>query len=94
MTRSIYHLVALRRTLWHLHLEENPNIDDNAVPPLLCLSKLRFLSLIDTGLGMAGVRRLALSLEEAARAVDVTVPLACEEYISSSSFDNLFLFLS
>jgi hypothetical protein len=85
MIRRIYHLAALRRTLWHLHLEENPNTNDDAVPPLLCLSKLLFLSLIDTGLRMDGVRRLALSLEEAGRAVDVTVPLACEEYISSSS---------
>jgi hypothetical protein len=82
---SVFHLVALRRTLGYLHLEENPSIDDDAVPALLLLNKLRFLSLLDTGVHMPGIRRLAAVLKTESRRLDVTIPLMCEDYLNRMS---------
>lgn len=74
----------MRHSLAHLHLEANARIDDDAVPALLVLSRLRFLTLIDTGLRMPGLRRLARALRDQRRAVDVAIPRACEAYVRSA----------
>jgi hypothetical protein len=78
----VFHLVALRKTLLYLHLELNPKIDDNCVPALLLLSKLRFLSLIDTDIGMIGLRQLALRFREQRRRIEMIIPNKCEEYLN------------
>jgi hypothetical protein len=80
----VFHLVALRRTLLYLHLEDNPDITDDAVPALLMLRKLYFLSLIDTGLTMRGMRTLARVLYAERRPIDIVVPLICEDYVHST----------
>lgn len=48
------------------------------------MTKLRFLSLIDTGIGMPGIRRLALHVREAHRRIDMIMPNKCEEYLHST----------
>jgi hypothetical protein len=76
----LYHLVALRRTLAYVHIEENPLINDDAIPPLLALSRLQFVSLIDTNIQMPGLRRFALAIREGRRRVDFIMPHQCELY--------------
>jgi hypothetical protein len=76
--RSVFHLLALRHTLSFLHLEDNPRITDDAAPALVLLGKLRFLSLVGTGLCMPGLRRFALHTP--AR-VALIIPAACEAYL-------------
>jgi hypothetical protein len=77
--RSVFHLLALRHTLSFLHLEDNRLITDDAAPALVLLGKLRFLSLLGTGLRMPGLRRFALYTP--AR-VALIIPAACEAYLS------------
>jgi hypothetical protein len=60
-------------------------VSDDAVGALLCLRRLRFLSLIDTGVGMPGLRRFASAMHAERRAVDVAIPVHCEEYVRSKS---------
>lgn len=61
----------------------NPLIDDNAVPALLLLCKLSYLSIIDTGIGMSGLRVLAGTIHEEDRVIDIEIPTVCEFYIDS-----------
>ncbi|EPQ53955.1 hypothetical protein GLOTRDRAFT_44490, partial [Gloeophyllum trabeum ATCC 11539] len=82
---AMYHLVSLRRTLTDLHVRNNPRIDDDAVPALLLLSKLRSLSLYGTSVGMAGLRRFAGTIHEEDRHLDIEIPVACDEYIEDIS---------
>ena len=49
----------------------NERIDDDAIPALLILRKLNYLSLLDTSVSMAGVRRLALEVDESQRYIEV-----------------------
>ena len=78
---SVFLLTALGRTLTDLDIAYNPRINDDAVPALLTMRKLQYLSLLDTSVTIAGVRRLAVELEEGRRNVEVEVPGPCEEYI-------------
>ena len=61
-------MVSLRRSLTELYVGANPRVDDNFVTPLLMLSKLSRLSLVDTGVSLQGLRRFAISVDEAGRA--------------------------
>ncbi|KAI0926360.1 hypothetical protein AcV5_008846 [Taiwanofungus camphoratus] len=85
---AVFHLAALRRTLAELDLALNPRVGDDAVPALLALPRLRFLSLFDTGVRMPGLRRLAAGVRgrgaAGAGALDVEAPRACEEYVESA----------
>ncbi|KAI3605653.1 hypothetical protein WG66_011992 [Moniliophthora roreri] len=78
---AIYHLTALQHTLCSLSLAHNPGITDDAVPALVLLSKLGFLCLVGTSIGMVGLRRLAVVVGKEGRAVDVEIPESCELYI-------------
>ena len=60
-------MVSLRRSLTELYVGANPRVDDNFVTPLLMLSKLSRLSLVDTGVSLQGLRRFAISVDEAGR---------------------------
>lgn len=82
---SVYHLVALRRTLSELDLSLNAAIDDDVVPALLVLHKLAFVSLFDTGVRMPGLRRLAGC--ESGRVLSIEAPRECEEYLEGTSCD-------
>lgn len=64
----ICHLVSLRRSLIELYIGANPRVDDDVITPLLMLSKLSRLSLVDTGVGIQGFRRFAISVEGTGRA--------------------------
>lgn len=63
----ICHLVSLRRSLTELYIGANPRVDDDVVTPLLMLSKLSRLSLVDTGVSLQGLRRFAISVDGARR---------------------------
>lgn len=84
-------MVSLKRTLTQLSLAKNPNIDNEAVPAILLLSKLSFLSIFDTSIEMIGLRRLAETIFEDNRAMDVEIPFICEAYIDSTCFGWLVL---
>jgi hypothetical protein len=68
---SVLLLVSLKRTLTRLSLTSNPDINNEAVPTLVLLSNLLFLSILDTGLDMVGLRRLAEFMHETNQLVDV-----------------------
>lgn len=79
----IYLLVSLKRTLTHLSIATNPDIDDDAVPALLLLSKLSMLSILDTSIGMVGLRRLAYTIDSEQRVIDIEITEVCETYVDS-----------
>ncbi|RDB25528.1 hypothetical protein Hypma_006214 [Hypsizygus marmoreus] len=83
---AIFLLVPLRRTLTQLSLASNPAIDDDAVPAILLLSKLSFLSILNTSIKMPGLRRLAKTIYHDDRVIDIEIPTACERYV-----DNMHL---
>jgi hypothetical protein len=66
-----------------LSIASNPLIDDHAVPALLLLCKLSYLSIVDTGIGMNGLRLLAGTIHEEDRIIDIEIPTVCEFYIDS-----------
>lgn len=59
----ICHLVSLRRSLIELYIGANPRVDDDVITPLLMLSKLSRLSVVDTGVSIQGLRRFAVSVD-------------------------------
>ncbi|KAF9474752.1 hypothetical protein BDN70DRAFT_924400 [Pholiota conissans] len=80
---AVYLLVSLKRTLLRLSLARNPDINDDAVPAILILSELSFLSVFDTSIGMTGIRRIAETIHKEKRVMDVEIPFVCEDYIDS-----------
>ncbi|GLB44753.1 putative MINDY deubiquitinase [Lyophyllum shimeji] len=78
---AIFLLVPLKRSLTQLSIGSNPGIDDDAVPALLLLSKLSFLSILDTSIYMPGLRRLARTIYYEDRIIDIEIPSSCEEYV-------------
>ncbi|KAJ7628450.1 hypothetical protein FB45DRAFT_867514 [Roridomyces roridus] len=86
---AVYHIVALRRTLLQLSIAINPHIDDDAVPAIIMLSKLSFLTILDTNIGMRGLRRLAKVIADEHRSIDVEIPSACETYIHNLESEYL-----
>ncbi|KAG6840336.1 hypothetical protein C0991_007337 [Blastosporella zonata] len=77
----IFLLLPLKHTLTQLSLGSNPAINDDAVPALLLFSKLAFLCILDTGIGMPGLRRLACTIYDEGRIIDIEIPTACEVYV-------------
>lgn len=90
-SHSIFHLVALKRSLTELDIALNPRVDDDAIPALITLPKLRFVSLFDTSMRMPGFRRLAVALRSRMdrERIQVEVPRECEEYLESKSLAPL-----
>ncbi|KII84371.1 hypothetical protein PLICRDRAFT_362655 [Plicaturopsis crispa FD-325 SS-3] len=80
---AVYLLVSLKNTLAHLSLCANPHIDDDAVSALLLLTELSFLSILDTGIGMVGLRKLAVTIKSERREIDIEIPASCETYIDN-----------
>jgi hypothetical protein len=74
-----------------LSIASNPLVNDDAAPALLLLFKLSYLSILDTGIGMAGLRLMARTIHEERRVIGIEIPTVCEYYIDSKS---LFLFCS
>ncbi|KAG5651416.1 hypothetical protein H0H81_008724 [Sphagnurus paluster] len=72
---------AFSLTNHSLSIGSNPGITDDAVPPLLLLRKLSFLSILDTGIHMPGLRRLAKTIYDEDRVIDIEIPTACEDYV-------------
>ena len=79
----VFYLVSLKRSLTELDVAFNTGIDDDAISALVCLSKLRFLTLLDTRVGMPGLRRLCAAITQRSYAVELEVPRQCEIYIDS-----------
>ncbi|KAF5342427.1 hypothetical protein D9611_001240 [Ephemerocybe angulata] len=80
---AVYLLVPLKRTLKRLSLATNPDITSESVPALLLLADLAFLSILDTGVDMDGLRLIAKTILEEGRNIDIEIPYACENYIDN-----------
>ena len=63
-----------------MDVEYNEGIDDDAVPALLILEKLQYLSLLGTDVTMSGVRRLAATLGNTSRFADVEIPIGVSSW--------------
>ena len=59
-------------------------MDDDAVPALILLQKLSYLSVLDTTIGMAGLRRFAQVIMDEDRNMEIEIPQECEDYIDST----------
>jgi hypothetical protein len=80
---SVFLLIALKRSLTQLCIALNPLITDDAVPAFLLLHKLTFLSILDTAINMPGLRRLARTIHDEDRVIDIEIPTVCELYVDS-----------
>ncbi|KAF9460358.1 hypothetical protein BDZ94DRAFT_1170029, partial [Collybia nuda] len=78
---AVFLLIPLKRSLTQLSVATNPDINDDAIPAILLLSKLSFVSILDTNIGMPGIRRLARTIYEEDRIIDIEIPSVCERYI-------------
>jgi hypothetical protein len=81
MMDSVFLLTSLKYSLRTLSVADNPRITEDAVPALILLSKLNFLSILDTSIGMSGLRRIAGVIEKEQRIMDVEIPEICEIYL-------------
>ncbi|KAG1866161.1 hypothetical protein F4604DRAFT_1928172 [Suillus subluteus] len=68
---AVFLLVALKEKLYHLNLAHNPKIDDDAIPAILLLTNLAYLSIQATGIDMPGFRRLAAVIHAEDRFADL-----------------------
>ncbi|KAL1721344.1 hypothetical protein EV715DRAFT_195328 [Schizophyllum commune] len=80
---AIYLLVPLKRSLTWLSVAGNADVDDDAVPALILLQKLSYLSVLDTTIGMAGLRRFAQVIMDEDRNMEIEIPQECEDYIDT-----------
>ena len=86
LSSRVFLLTSLKYSLTTLSIAVNPEINDDAVPALLMLSKLTFLSIVDTSIDMPGLRRIGEVIEKEQRVMDVEIPEACETYLLCKSF--------
>lgn len=81
-SRSIMHLSALKKTLKYLNLNDNCNIEDDAIPCLAVLTALQTLRVSNTSLTVDGIRALATVTADLSRSIAMEVPRSCVEYLS------------
>lgn len=79
---SIFLLLPLKRSLYELGVSDNPEINDDAITAFVMLSKLQYLSLMNTATTITGVRRLASALKDRGRGMELEIPASCEEYLN------------
>ena len=82
---SVFLLVPLKRSLAELDLAFNSEITDDAFPALAILRKLRFLTLLSTGVEMPGLRTYCTNIRDRGRTMELEVPRECEIYIERKS---------
>ncbi|KAG2107186.1 uncharacterized protein F5147DRAFT_837448 [Suillus discolor] len=80
---AVFLLVTLKEKLYYLNLAHNPKIDDDAIPAILLLTNLGYLSIQATGVEMPGFRRLAAVIHAEDRVIDIEIPFRCEKYIDN-----------
>lgn len=85
---SVYHIVPLKYTLTGLNIARNPEIDDDAAPALLLMTKLSHLAIAETSIGMSGARKLVNDRITTGRPILIDFPHWCHEYIASKSSRN------
>jgi len=74
--------------LTELYVGANPRVEDNFVTPLMMLSKLSRLSLVDTGVSLQGLRRFAISVDEAGQTYPrIHVSHEWMKYLKSKRYD-------
>lgn len=61
----------------------NPDINNDAVPAILVLHRVSYLSIQDTGIDMAGLRKIAEVVDKDKRVIRIRLPFSCENYIRS-----------
>ncbi|KAJ8523104.1 hypothetical protein ONZ45_g388 [Pleurotus djamor] len=79
---AVFLLTSLKRSLAFLSVSYNPAINDDAVPAILVLAKLEYLSILGTGVKMPGLRKLASAALADRRPLRLDCPASCEKYIS------------
>ncbi len=84
-TRRILLLVSLQRSLTELYSALNPSIEDDGIPALIILRKLRFLTILGTAIAMPGLRRLGATFYGRKTPVELEVPRDCEIYLDRRS---------
>ncbi|KAI0791197.1 hypothetical protein C8Q75DRAFT_732327 [Abortiporus biennis] len=82
---GVYLLVSLKRSLTELDIAFNASIDNDVVPALLILYKLRFISILGTNVEMSGLRKFAAKLYERNHTIDMEIPRPCEIYVDKMS---------
>lgn len=82
---SIAHITSLKHQLKELYAEDNGRINDDCIPSLCLFSSLVLLRVYGTGIKMQGLRRLASSVHNEGREIDVEIPEECERYLNSHS---------
>ena len=80
-------LVALKPTLSQLYLNQNPAIDDDAIPALIILDRLSVAALSGTSVTMDGMRRLAAAALAREQDLYLTVPDECTQYLIGERAD-------
>lgn len=81
----VFLLISLKENLETLHLSFNPKIDDDAIPAIILLKELAFLSIYGTSIDMPGLRKLTQTIVEEGRTPAVEIPEICEKYIDSGA---------
>ncbi|KAG2145329.1 uncharacterized protein EDB93DRAFT_1228051 [Suillus bovinus] len=80
---AVFLLVTLKEKLNYLNLAHNPKIEDDAIPAILLLTNLVYLSIQATGIDMPGFRRLAAVIHAEDRVIDIEIRFRCEKYIDN-----------
>ncbi|KAG1736567.1 hypothetical protein EDB19DRAFT_1637625 [Suillus lakei] len=80
---AVFLLVTLKEKLYYLNLAHNPKIDDDAIPAIILLTNLGYLSIQATRIDMPGFRRLAAVIHAEDRIIDIEIPFRCEKYIDN-----------
>jgi hypothetical protein len=82
---SVFLLLPLKRSLYELDISDNPDISDDAIVAFLMLSKLQYLSFVNTAITVTGIRRLASTLKDRGRGMELEIPTGCEEHLNRKS---------
>ncbi|KAG1738406.1 uncharacterized protein EDB91DRAFT_1203406 [Suillus paluster] len=80
---AVFLLINLKEKLCYLNLAHNPKINDDAIPAIILLTNLGYLSIQATGIDMPGFRRLAAVIYTEDRVIDIEIPFRCEKYIDN-----------
>ncbi|KAK2467283.1 hypothetical protein APHAL10511_000832 [Amanita phalloides] len=83
INEALFHLVPLKYTLTRLNVARNPSIDDDAVPALLKMTKLAYLSIAETSIQMPGARKFVTDLISSGQYIVVDFPHWCHDYVAT-----------
>ncbi|KAF8344758.1 hypothetical protein F5887DRAFT_969767 [Amanita rubescens] len=80
---ALRYLFPLKFTLMSLNIARNPEIDDEATSALLPMTRLIYLSIAETSIGMPGARELVNGWIKKGRRLSINFPHWCHEYVAT-----------